>query len=87
MKLNKLNEVKANPAQIIVGKKGLSEEILNNIKKKIKKDKIIKIKILKTAPEFTEMDRKTFADAIAKNLDVSLVEVRGYNLILQKKQK
>jgi len=84
-KKEKLNEVKTNAAQIILGKNGLSENLLNEIKKKLKQEKIIKIKILKTAAELEKMNRKEFAELIATQTDARLVEIRGYNLILQKK--
>ncbi len=87
IKKEKVNEIKAASAQIIIGKNGLTQEILENIKKKLKKDKILKVKLLKTAPEFAEMDRKEFAAAIAQNTNANLLEVRGYSVILEKKQR
>ncbi len=82
---HKIKEVKTNSAQIIIGKSGLSENILNTMKNRLKKDKIIKVKMLKTAPELGNMGRKDFARMIAIKLNSNLIEIRGYNLILQKK--
>jgi RNA-binding protein len=81
----KLDEIKANPAQIIIGKNGLSENSLNAIKIKLNKNKIVKLKFLKTVEELETMDRKEFAELIADKLNAKLIEIRGYNLILQKK--
>jgi RNA-binding protein len=86
VKKEKLNKIKVASAQIIIGKNGLTEDALENIKKRLKKDKILKVKLLKTAPEFAEMNRKEFADTIARNTNANLLEVRGYSVILQKKQ-
>jgi RNA-binding protein YhbY len=40
---------------------------------------------LKTVEELETMDRKEFAELIADKLNAKLIEIRGYNLILQKK--
>lgn len=85
MKKEKLNRIKASSAQIVIGKNGLTEEILNTIKKKIKKDKIIKVKLLKTVPELEKLGRKKCAELLAKKLNVNLIEIRGYSIILQKR--
>lgn len=81
----KLNEIKANSAQIIIGKNGLSENSLNAIKNRLIKDKIVKLKMLKTE-ELKTVGRKEYAEVIADKLDAKLIEVRGYSLILQKKK-
>ncbi len=82
----KINEIKANTAQIIIGKGGLSENMLDTIKKKLNKDKILKIKILKTAAGLQEVGRKEYAKLIEEKLEAKLIELRGYNIILQKKR-
>ena len=86
LKKDKFNKIKTNSAQIIIGKQGLTENILNTMKVKLDKDKIIKVKMLKTAAELGNMGRKSFAELIANKLNVDLIEIRGYNLILQKKR-
>lgn len=83
----RLNEVKSSTAQIIIGKTGLSESVLDTIKKKLNKYKIIKIKILKTAAGLQENGRKKYAELIASKLDANLIEIRGYNLIIQKRRR
>jgi len=85
MKKEKLDELKANHAQIIIGKNGLTENLLNTIKIKLNKNKIIKLKVLKTVEELETIDRKRFAELIAEKLSAKLIEIRGYNIILQKK--
>ncbi len=80
----KIDSVKANSAQFIVGKGGLTENLLLTIKKKLNKEKIIKIKILKTALDSKDIGRKEFAELIAQQLGANLIEIRGYTIILQK---
>ena len=84
-KKEKLNEVKESSAQIIIGKNGLTENIKNTIILRLKKEKIVKIKMLKTAVELKNMARKEFAELIAKEVNAKLLDIRGYNLIIQKK--
>lgn len=82
----KLNEVKSNSAQVIIGKSGLSENIIAVISKQLKKDKIVKIKILKTAPDLKELGRKEYAREIADRLNAKLIEIRGFNIVIKKKE-
>ncbi len=83
-KKEKLLDVQRNSAQIIIGKNGLTEELLDTIKKKLNKDKILKIKLLKTVPDLDSIGRKNFAEIVAEQVRANLIEIRGYNLILQK---
>ena len=64
----------------------LTKNILSTMKIRLNKDKILKIKILKTVSELSTMGRKEFAELIATKLDANLIEIRGYNLILEKKR-
>ncbi|NVM29179.1 MAG: YhbY family RNA-binding protein [Candidatus Helarchaeota archaeon] len=84
-KEQRLQEIKLNSAQIIIGKNGLSENALITMKDRLKKEKIMKVKVLKTAPELKEMGRKDFAKLIVKKLNADLIEVRGFSFILQRK--
>ena len=85
-KKEKFNKIKSNSAQIIIGKQGLTENVLNTMKVRLDKDKILKVKMLKTAVELRNMGRKDLAEVIANKLNVDLIEIRGYNFILQKKR-
>ncbi|MHA1265140.1 MAG: YhbY family RNA-binding protein [Candidatus Helarchaeota archaeon] len=82
----KIDELKMNTAQLIIGKNGITPNFLNIMRKKIKKDKILKVKILKTASGLAELGRKEYAQMVATKVGANLIEVRGYNFILQKKE-
>lgn len=86
LKKEKLNTIKINPAVIIIGKNGLTEGLIDSIRKQLKKDKLIKVKILKTAKGLEEIGRKKFAEIIVNKVEANLIEIRGYNLILEKKR-
>jgi RNA-binding protein len=67
---------------IWIGKGGTSEELLKEIEKQLKKKKMIKVKILKTA--LGEDKAKQIASRIAQQTEASLVEVRGHTFMLYK---
>ncbi|ARM75026.1 YhbY family RNA-binding protein [Acidianus manzaensis] len=77
---SEINDVKQQHATIRIGKNGLTDGILNEIKRQLKQKKIIKIKI---ASEINE-DRRDFAKRVAEITESELIEVRGYTFILRK---
>jgi RNA-binding protein len=68
---------------IIIGKNGYSEEVIKNIKDKIKKNQLIKIKILKTFIE--GKDKKEIARDLAEKTNSNLIDLVGFNVVLGKK--
>ena len=65
-----------------VGKDGLKESLYEEIKAQIKKNRLIKIKVLANADSETE----EIANAIAENTDSVIVDVRGSVVILTDKR-
>lgn len=74
-----INRAKASHAEVRIGKKGITEEIINEIKKRLKNHKVVKIKI-----GIEVDDRKEFAKKIAELTEAKLIEVRGFTFILAK---
>ena len=72
-------------ATILIGKGGASEELLKEIGKQLDKNKMVKVKILKTA--LADVDAKHFAQKIAEQAGAALVEVRGHTFMLYKSRK
>ena len=76
-----VNKAIHSPAKIRIGKKGLTENIINEVKRIIEKDRVIKIKCLKVVP-------KEAIEAVAKNIaeltGSKVVELRGKTFILLK---
>jgi len=68
-----------------IGKSGVSQELLKEIKKQLDKREMVKIKILKSALEGDEA--KQIASRIAEQTEASLVEVRGHTFMLYKRCK
>jgi RNA-binding protein len=70
---------------IWVGKNGVSEQLLKEVEKQLEKNKMVKIKIQKSA--LGEKEAKHIALTIAEQTKASLVEVRGHTFMLYKRRK
>ena len=68
---------------IRIGKSGLTAGVVEEIKKQLKKRKLIKIKFLRAALE--KKDRKKLAKEIAEKTGAELVQQVGFVVVLQKK--
>lgn len=63
-----------------IGKGGLSEGAVSEVKRQLKDAKLIKVKLLKSARE--QEDRKDLAAELAEKAGAFLVEVRGNTVVL-----
>ncbi|MEM0174257.1 MAG: YhbY family RNA-binding protein [Sulfolobaceae archaeon] len=76
----KVKKAKARHADVRIGKKGLTDGVINEIKRRLEYSKVIKVRIgLKVE------DRRKFAEEVAEKTNSKLIEVRGYTFILAKK--
>jgi RNA-binding protein len=70
---------------MLIGKGGVSEEVLKEVAKQLEKRKMVKVKLLGTALKGGET--KQIATRIAEKTEASLVEVRGHTFMLYKRRK
>jgi RNA-binding protein len=70
---------------ILIGKGGVSEEVLKEVEKQLDKKKMVKVKLLGTALQGGKT--KQIAIEIAERAEASLVEVRGHTFMLYKSAK
>ena len=68
---------------IRIGKNGLTENVVLEIKKHLKKHKLIKVKMLK--PFLESKDKKEAAEEIAQKTDSMLIDKVGFVVVLFKK--
>jgi len=73
-------------ADVIIGKKGVTEAVLLEIKARLEKKRVIKVKVLKKALEKEGMDRRELAKRVAEAVNAKLMGVRGRTFILYKPQ-
>jgi RNA-binding protein len=66
-----------------IGKNGITDSLIIEIRKHLKKRNLIKIKILKSARE--DIDKKAFVNEIAGKTESELIELIGYVFVLYRK--
>jgi len=74
-------------ADVIIGKKGLTAEVLKEVGERLKVKEVVKVRVLKTALVATGMDRRTLAERVASELGAVLLDVRGRTFVLYKPKR
>jgi len=86
--LKKLKEyIQQGPPDVIIGKAGVTVNVLKEIERHLDMKGIIKVKMLKTALKTEGKDRFTVARDVAKKLNALLLEVRGRTFVLYREPK
>ncbi len=81
--LKRLKElVQQGPADVIIGKNGLSEGVLREIDRRLKEKGVVKVKALRTAIIATGLDRRELARRVAEAVGARLLDVRGRTFVL-----
>ena len=82
----KLHELKAEASQLKpimnIGKSGVTDSVVEEIKKHLKADHLIKIKMLKSSRE--EKDTAAIAEELSQATASKVIEIRGNNVVLYK---
>ncbi|MCE4618591.1 MAG: YhbY family RNA-binding protein [Desulfurococcales archaeon] len=71
---------------VLIGKKGLTEDVLKEIDNRLKKKEVVKVKMLRTAVE-SGRARKEMAKKVASLLGARLMGVRGRTFVLYRPKK
>jgi RNA-binding protein len=71
-------KAQALPSTVHIGKEGITQTIIAEITKQLKKTKLVKIKLLPAL----EMDRRETGLELAKATSSTLIEVRGRTVVL-----
>jgi RNA-binding protein len=66
-----------------IGKKGVTDSLIKELLRQLKQNKLVKVKILKSALE--DMARKGIAGELAKRTGSQLIEIRGNNAVFHRK--
>jgi len=69
---------------IRVGKNGVTENIINDVKNLVKKKKIVKIKVLRSALNSATM--KDIADKIVEETNLKIVQLRGHSVVVSSEE-
>jgi len=68
-----------------IGKQGISEQQVSEIKKQLKNTELVKVKFLKAA--LKKMDRKKLASELVEKTGAKLVKQAGFMAVLYKQKK
>lgn len=82
-----IKERRRGKVDIQLGKSGLTEGFINEVKRRLKKQGVVKIRILKSYLKSGENDRRSIAGKVAELTGARLIEVRGNTFILALKGK
>jgi RNA-binding protein len=78
-----INKTRLEPPKVRIGKNGITEGIIREVKNVLKKDKAVKIKCLKVIP--TDVARNIGRN-LAELTNSQVVDIRGKTIILVVKQ-
>ena len=67
---------------IRIGKNGVTENIINDIKNLVRKKKIVKIKVLRSALNSATIN--DIADRIVKETNLKIVQLRGHSMVVSR---
>ena len=84
MSLELFKEVMNDRALVTIGKSGITPNILEHIKTLLKKNKILKIKVMRDM--VTEHGMEHFIAAVMKGLKILVLDARGHTFIISKKK-
>ena len=85
MKRHVRHKLKDEKPTIWIGKDGLTPQMSVEIEKQLNKNKMLKVRILKTALQ--QDTAKAIATKAAEEAEAALVEVRGHVFILYRRRK
>jgi RNA-binding protein len=85
MKRHVRHKLKEEKPTVWVGKDGFTPQLLGEIEKQLEKNKMLKIRILKSALQ--QETAQTIASKAAEQAGAALVEVRGHVFILYRRHK
>ncbi|MHA1786021.1 MAG: YhbY family RNA-binding protein [Candidatus Helarchaeota archaeon] len=78
-----VKRIMASPPAMNIGKNGITDQVILEIKTQLKLNRIIKIKFLKSILEIKKI--QILADEIIQKTKSKLVDLRGHNIIISKK--
>ena len=77
-----IKKVMHDPSAINIGKNGITDQVIIEIKKSLKSNRIIKLKFLKSILD--DHDIKELSKEILEKTNAILIDSRGHNIIISK---
>jgi len=82
----KVGEVLSEPARVRLGKNGINENVLNEIKRHLDEEKVIKVRVLRSLIKMG-YEVNQVAEEVASALNAEIIDVRGHTFTLRSKPK
>jgi RNA-binding protein len=73
-------EAQSLPCTVHIGKDGVTDTVLEELSRQLKKNKLVKVKVLPAV----EDDRKALGRELADATSSTMIEVRGHTVVLAK---
>lgn len=70
-----------------IGKRGLTEEVFREIKKRLDKEGVIKVRINRNLYQREGIDMKTIAKRICDKTNSQVIDIRGRTIVISKNPK
>lgn len=83
----RLKERRRGKVDVQIGKKGVTESLIKEIKTRLDKHGVVKIRVLKSARSTPDFDREKLAQEVAEAVGGLLKEVKGFTFIIVKKDR
>lgn len=71
--------------QVRIGKSGLHDGVLQEIERRLKEEKVIKVRVLRSYLTSSGTDVRGIASEVAKLVKAEVITVRGHVFILRKR--
>jgi RNA-binding protein len=84
-KMRLKSEAQTMKATLQIGKGGITDGVIEEIKTQLKRQELIKVKILKSAFSDELGDREKIAKALSERAGAELIEIKGNTIVLSRK--
>jgi len=82
-----IKEVIHGTAHVRIGKSGISERVINEIKRQLDDREVIKVKVLRSYLRVSGKKTKEIAKEVAEKVNAIIADVRGHTFVLIRKRK
>ncbi|MEM4756773.1 MAG: YhbY family RNA-binding protein [Desulfurococcaceae archaeon] len=72
----------AGKVDVQLGKRGITEGFINELKTRLKKEKVVKIRVLRSFRKTSQIDILDIAKILARKTGSRIYEIRGFTIIL-----
>lgn len=73
-------------ADVNIGKRGLSPEVIEELKRRLDGEDVIKVRVNRNVYRQQLMDIDDFARRLAETLQADVIDVRGRSIVIAKKK-